>query len=242
MKRKLAVIFSTAVLLAALTGNAHAFKFEFSFDAGADGLTVKFTRGILSGYSETIQLSRPGDPPQTIWLTPELFVVLSITSLDTNAQPTLTLHYVIWSGLVHKLDKEGDIILPYGHGFITNRYFYTPADPTITYDVQGATNIAFFRKSNYSLKFDLPELTSTKTAQVDPTTNEIHQTIKRDNDQDFTVINLVFKPRLLYNKVTFDITMTPLSATVPTNTFIFKGTIPVPYGSYHVRFYRDSKN
>ena len=240
MKKMLAFVLSSAALLV-LTGSAHALKFDMSFDAGPYGLKIAFTRGPLS---QTIQLTGTEDPPQTLRIMPGLSADISLTSLGPDGKQQLTLHYVIANEYIRGEDQEGYITLPYEHGYITNRLFYVHGNPNIIYDVQGSTNVALWR-SRYSLQFGLTDLKGLFETQAAPGTNDIHQTINRDNGVLFADINLTFHPRLFYNKVVFNITMTPQGNTgkwpYPDPT-TFTGTLPMPYGSYHFWFYRDSKN
>lgn len=230
-----------AMIVACLTGSAHAYKFDFSFDAGSDGITISFTKWPLSLSQQTIRLTGPEDPPQKLWVMPGLYVLLQIASIDP-VKPQLTLHYVITGGLVLNQDQEGDITLPFEHGYITNRFFYEDVDPGINYDAYGSMNVALWR-SSYTLQFGLVDLNGLFTAQAGPGANEIHQTINRDSGLQFADINLEFHPRLLYNKIVFNITMTPQSETWPDpDNATFAGALPIPYGGYHFWFYRDSKN
>lgn len=244
MKKTCAVVFIAAVIAAGLAGRARAYQFDFAFDAGSDGITINFARGPLPNVTllpQTIELTGPDDPPQKLWVMPGLYAELSIASIDP-VKPQLTLHYVISGGLVLNQDQEGDITLPFEHGCITNRFFYKDVDPGITYDAYGSVNVALLR-SSYALQFGLSDLNGLFTAQAAPGANEIHQTITRDSGLQFADVNLVFHPRLLYNKIDFNITMTPQSATWPDpDTATFAGTLPIPYGSYHFWLYRDSKN
>ena len=244
MKKICAVVFIAAVIVAGLAGRAHAYQFDFAFDAGADGITITFTKGPLPNVKvlpQIIKLAGPEDPPQKLWVMPGLYAELSIASIDP-VKPQLTLHYVISGGLVLNQDQEGDVTLPFEHGYITNRFFYEDVDPGINYDVYGSMNVALLR-SRYTLQFGLSDLNGLFTAQATPRANEIHQTINRDSGLQFADVNLEFHPRLLYNKIAFNLTMTPQSETWPDpDTATFAGTLPIPYGSYHFWFYRDSKN
>ena len=241
MKRIYAAVFITAVLIAGLAGRAEAYKFDCVFDAGSDGITINFTKGPLSLRTQTVKLTGPDDPPQMLRIMPGLQVLLSIASIDTD-KPQLTLHYVIESGFLINGDQEGDVTLPFEHGYITNRWIYEDVDPGINYDVYGSMKVALW-SSNYVLQFGLPDLNDIWTAKATRKANEIHQIITREGGLQFADINLVFNPRLLYNKVAFNITMTPQSSTWPSpDNATFIGTLPIPYGNYHFWFYRDQKN
>ena len=241
MKRILAVIFIAAVFVAALTGRAEAYKFTFKFDAGSDGITISLIKGPLSLRTQTIILTGPDDPAQTLRIMPGLSVLLSIASINPD-KPQLTLHYVIESGFLIKGDQEGDVTLPFEHGYITNRKVYEEEEPGIHYDVYGSMQVALWR-SNYALQFGLYDLNVIWAAQATRKVNEIHQIITREGGLQFADINLVFQPRLLYNKVAFNISMTPQSSTWPSpDNATFTGTLPIPYDNYHFWFYRDQKN
>jgi hypothetical protein len=241
MKRMLAAVFIAAVFVAGLTGHAEAFKFDFAFDIGSDGITINFTKGPLSLRTQTVKLTGPDDQPQRLRIMPGLQVLLSIASIDPD-KPQLTLHYVIESSILIKEDQEGDITLPFEHGYITNRVVYEEVKPGIHYDVYGSMQVALWR-SNYALQFGLSDLNVIWSAKATPKVNEIHQIITRESDLRFADINLVFHPRLLYNKVAFNIIMTPQSSTWPSpDNATFTGTLPIPYDNYHFWFYRDQKN
>jgi hypothetical protein len=242
MKRLLTLACITGVLLAAPVQSAYAFRFDLMFDAGPNGITITLTKGPLSGWSETVQLTRPDDPPQALRIMPGLFVQLSIAEIAPEGKPQLTLHYVIWSGIILREDHAGDITIPFEHGYITNRWFYEEVDPGINYDVYGSMWVGMWR-SRYSLNFGLSDLNGLWEAQASPRSNEIHRTITRDSGLDFADVYLAFHPRLFYTKVDFNIIMTPQSETWPSpDTAAFTGALPVPYGNYHFWFYRDSKN
>jgi hypothetical protein len=240
MKKILAAVCSAAVILV-LTGSAHAYRFDMAFDAGSDGLTITFTKRLLT---QTIQLTGTEDPPQTLRIIPGFSVDLSLTSLGPDDKQQLTLHYALVNVFDPTDKHEGDITLPFEHGYITNRLFYDPGDPSINYDLQGSADVTML-SSGYSLQFGLANLNGLIEAQTDPATNDIHQKVNRDSGEPFADINLVCTPRLLYNSVEFNVTMTPHSDTgqwpypYPTT---FTGALPVPYGAYHFWFYRDSKN
>lgn len=240
MKKILVAAVCSAALLV-LPGSAHACRFALRFDAGPEGLTIAFTRGFLT---QTVMLTDTQDPPQRLRLMPGLSVDLSLTSLGPDDRRQLTLHYILAGVLTLAQDREGDFTLPYEHGYITNKCRYDHGDPDLRYDLQGAALVLPF-KSAYSLQFGLEDLSSLIVAQADPQTNDIHQTIYRDNGDLFADINLAFHPRLLYSRVDFAVSMTPQSDTgqdpYPDPT-AFTGTLPVPYGVYHLWFYRDSKN
>ncbi len=241
MRRIYAAVFITVVLIAGLAGRAEAYKFDCVFDAGSDGITISFTKGPLSLRTQTVTLQGPDSLPQTLRIMPGLQVLLSIASIDPD-KPQLTLHYVIESGFLINGDQEGDVTLPFEHGYITNRWIYEDVDPGINYDVYGSMKVALW-SSNYALQFGLSDLNGKWTAQATRKVNEIHQTITREGGLQFADINLVFNPRLLYNKVAFNITMTPQSSTWPSpDNATFIGTLPIPYGNYHFWFYRDQKN
>ena len=176
---------------------------------------------------------------------PGLSVELSLTALGSDGTQELTLHYAIVSEVPFLDGHEGDINLPFEHGYITNRWFYVHPDPDINYDVQGYANVSRL-SSGYSLQFGLTDLNDTFVTQAAPKTNDIHQQIYRASGFQFADINLVFHPQLLYNEVAFDITMAPQWDTGDhwpyPGSSNFTGTLPVPYGSYHFWFYRDSKN
>lgn len=242
MKRRFAIACLTGLLFACLSGSAHAFRFDISFDAGPNGITITLTRGPLSLRSETVQLTGPEDPPEALMIMPGVFVQLSIAEIAPEGKPQLTLHYVIWTGFILREDQAGDITIPFEHGYITNRWNDEPIDPGINYDVYGSIWVGLWR-SNYALQFGLSDLSGLWEAQASFRSNEIHQTIIRDSGLDFADVSIEFHPRLLYTTIDFDITMTPQSSTWPNpDNTTFTGSVPVPYGNYHFWFYRDSKN
>ena len=241
MKRILAVVFIAAVFVAGLTGRAEAFT--ISFDAGPEGFTFTYKNFPLAG-SGSILLTGPEDMPKIIKLRfiliPVATLELSMNSISPDAvTPKCSIHYSFMSTFSDTPVMVDDISLPFGHGGVSNSLQYRAED--VAYDMEGVLQVKR-KKSNYVLNFALGNLTGVRQAEADPDNNTIHQIIVRDNGAQFTTINLAFHPSLATNRMDFSVTtITPREPGNPDGAFTFEGSLPMPYGSYPLWFYRDPK-
>ena len=240
MKRLACVCAVTAMVMLASTERAEAFKVEY--EAGLDGFSLSYRFFPFLGCGK-VSLAGPDAPHQDIkfrfFFIHFASLVLSVKSIAPDDKPKLTLHYNISSNFFTFLKSAGDISLPFGHGGISNSLLYRAED--IAYEMEGALQVKR-RRSRYALNFALGNLNGMWEAQADPDNKTIQQIITRDNGVRFADINLTFTPRLFTSKIAFNIAITPLSATLPDDIIILAGSLPLPYGSYHYWFYRDSVN
>jgi hypothetical protein len=240
VKRLACVCAVTALVMLASTERAEAFKVEY--DAGLEGFSLSYRFFPFLG-SGNIDLAGPDAPHQDInvrfFFIRFAVLVLSLKSITPDAKPKLTLHYNLSSNLFPFLQSAGDISIPFGHGGISNSLFYRAEDRA--YELEGVLQVRR-RSSGYALNFGLGNLNGMWEAQADPDNKTIQQIITRDNGLQFADINLIFTPQLFTSTIAFNIAITPLSAALPDDVFTLAGSLPVPYGSYHFWFYRDSVN
>jgi len=241
MKKILSISFIAAVLFASLTARAEAFK--ISCDSGPEGFTFTYKHFPLAG-SGSITLTGPDDMPGIIKFR---FILITLATLELSLEsiepaavtPQCSIHYRIAGAFSDTPVKEGAISLPFGHAGISNSLLYRAED--IAYDMEGVLQIRR-RRSNYVLNFGLGNLTGIREAQADPDNNTINQTILRDTGAHFATINLAFHPRPLTCTMDFSVTtITPREPENPDDAFTFSGSLPMPYGNYHLWFYRDPK-
>jgi hypothetical protein len=238
MRKRVAAVAVTALILLAMTGRAEAF--DIGYDAGPDGFVLSYTRFPLLG-SGKLELADPQDPAQDLRfrfiILPFVKLSLSIKSMEPDAlSPQLTLHYVLSTWLLPKAELDGDITLPFGHAALSNKNSYIGVHPD--WEMEGVLNVGR-RTSSYVLDFGLWNLNGIWKAETTTYTPSIQQTISRSNGDKFVDIRLGFDPRLSTNKITFLITITPHQPATKDDTFVLAGTLPVPYGTYHFYYYRD---
>jgi hypothetical protein len=242
MKRSMLMTFFIGIALACMPGAARATL--LAYDADSTGVTVTYRSFLTPLQPREFTLSAPvNGEVQTVSIHMGLLSVdLALTELAPGGRPCFNMQWTIKSIWLNPQKQEGVITLPFGHGGITNNRLQ--AEDPAQFDAKGVFRVRWFFPSSYEVQFGLPNLQSTIEAQTDDD-RRITQVISRDNGNELVDVNLTFNPSIFLlppfigSKISFDLTVTPDSVTLPDETFEFNGTLPAFFGNYYFWFYRD---